>query len=164
MGAGPTAGLSLASAGLSAYGSIMQGESTKAADVFKSEELQRAAEYGELKASQVGAQMTRSLNVQLGNIDTIRAAAHADLSSPTGAAVRDYTEEIGTEKKTTAVDSILAQAQQDEASAAYLRQAGSTALLSGDIGAFAGLLKGSAGAIQSGVPGGSTPPVNIASA
>ena len=75
----------------------------------------------------------------------MRAASHDNPTSPTGAAVRDYTEMVGTEQKNIKVDSIMAQAQQDEASAAYLRNASSVALLSGGIDAGAGILKGVAG-------------------
>ena len=56
--------------------------------------------------------MTRNLNITLGNIDAVRAAAHTDPTSPTGAAVRDYAETTGTEQKNIAVDSITAQAQE----------------------------------------------------
>ena len=160
----PAAGLSLASAGLSAYGSMMQGEGTKAADTYKAEQLEQAAQYGDLKATQTNAQMTRNLNITLGNIDAVRAAAHDDPTSPTGAAVRDTVEEQGTERKNIAVDSITAQAQEDEANAAYLREAGSQALLSGDIGAAAGVLKGIAGLPGLSGGGGTPapgPPLNI---
>jgi hypothetical protein len=113
---------------------------TSQADNYKAETLDRAATYGDLKATQTGAQLTRNLAVSLGNIDAIRAAARTDPTSPTGAAVRDYTEQIGTEQKNIQVDSITAQAQEDEANAAYLRSASSTALLSGVLGAGGGAL------------------------
>jgi hypothetical protein len=153
----PTA-LSLGATAASATGSILGGEATASADTYKAETLDRAAQYGELKATQTNAQMTRNLNITLGNIDAVRAAAHTDPTSPTGAAVRDYVETTGTEKKNISVDSILAQSQEDEANAAYLRSASNTALLSGDIGAGAAILKGAAGAfggMAGGVPGGS---------
>ena len=70
-------------------------------------------------------------------------------------AVRDYADEVGTNDKNIKVDSILAQSQQDEASAAYLRSASSAALLSGDIGAGAAGLKGLSGGL--GGLGGGTP-------
>jgi hypothetical protein len=137
---GLAAPLSLASMGLSAFSSIMQGEGVSAADTYKAETLDRAAQYGELTATQTNAQMTRNLNITLGNIDAVRAASHDDPTSPTGAALRDTTEALGTERKNIAVDSITAQAQEDEANAAYLREASSAALLSGDLTAGAGLL------------------------
>ena len=136
---------SLASVGFGAAGSVVSGAGTAACDTYKAETLDRAAQYGDLKATQTGAQLTRNLSVSLGNIAAIRAAARTDPTSPTGAAVRGYTEQIGTEQKNIQDDSITAQAQEDEANAAYLRSASSTALLSGDIGAFAGGLKALSG-------------------
>lgn len=141
--------MSLASTGLSALGQTTQASGQAAADTFKAEELDRAAQYGELQATQVSGQMTRNLGIQLSNLDTIRAAQRVDPSSPTSAMVRNTEEGVGTEQKTIKVDSILAQSQQDEASAAYERSAASTALLSGDIGAAGSILKGGAGLITS---------------
>lgn len=141
------AGLSLASSGLSAYGDYTKAKGVAAGDTFRAEELDRAAKYGELKASQVSGQLTRNLAITLGNIDAVRAAAHDDPTSPTGAAVRGFAEEVGTENKSIRVDSILAQAQQQEADAAYMRQSASEALLSGDISAGGDILKGLSGAV-----------------
>ena len=100
---------------------------------------------------QTNAQMTRSLNTTLGNIEAVRAAAHADPLSPTGAAVLENQETIGTEQKTTVVDSILAQANQQRADASYYRSAADHALFAGTISAGAGIAKGIAGL---GMPGG----------
>lgn len=144
---GAASGLSLASMGLSAYGAITSSEGTAAADTYKAEQLDRAAQYGDLKATQTNAQMTRNLTITLGNIDAVRAAARTDPTSPTGAAVRDYAEQTGTEQKNIKVDSIMAQAQEDEANAAYLRKASSQALLGGDLTAGGDVLKGIAGAL-----------------
>jgi hypothetical protein len=130
----------MAGRGFSAISSVVSAVGTSQADNYKAETLDRAATYGDLKATQTGAQLTRNLAVSLGNIDAIRAAARTDPTSPTGAAVRDYTEQIGTEQKNIQVDSITAQAQEDEANAAYLRSASSTALLSGVLGAGGGAL------------------------
>jgi hypothetical protein len=85
---------------------------THAADDYQAQRLEQAATYGELKAVQTGGQMTRQLNTTLGNIDAVRAAANTDPSSPTGAALRDNAEQIGTDQKTTTVDSILQQSLQ----------------------------------------------------
>jgi hypothetical protein len=139
--------------GLQSYGAYETGAGNKAADVYKAEQLDRAAQYGELKATQTNAQMTRNQAITLGQLDAIRAAGHTDPTSPTGAAVRDFTEQVGTEQKNIRVDSILAQSQEDEANAAYLRQAGSQALLSGEITAGADVVTGIAKGL-SGLPGG----------
>jgi hypothetical protein len=74
--------------------------------------------------------MLEQENTQLGNIDAIRAAAGADPTSPTSYALKDRTAAIGDRNRSTAVDSILAQAQQDEADANYMKQAGDFALTS----------------------------------
>ena len=97
------------------------------------------AQYGDLKAVQTGAQMTRNLNTTLGNIDAVRAATNTDPSSPTGAAVRDNQEAIGEDQRNIAVGSIEAQTAQNRTDAAFYRQASSDALLSGNIAAVAGV-------------------------
>jgi hypothetical protein len=138
----PSTDLSLGSLGLSFYSTILQSQGVATADEFQAQKLEQAATYGELKAVQVGGQMTRNLNQTLGNIDAVRAAANTDPNSPTGAAFRDNQEQIGTDQRTTTVDSILAQARQDRADAQFYRDASSRALLSGNISGAAGILKG----------------------
>ncbi len=145
MGAAATPAASFLSFGSMAAqgaGSLLAGAGTKAADEYRAAELQRAAQYGELKATQTAGQLTRNLNFQLGNIDAIRAAARTDPTSPTGAAYRGYQEEVGVQERGIETSSIMAQARQNEADAAYMRWAGSQALLAGDIGAGADILKG----------------------
>src|ERR1700677_1473784 len=100
-------GMSLASAGLSAYSTILQSQGTASADEYQATKLQTAATYGDLKAVQTGGQGTRNLNTTLGSSDAVRAAAGADPNSPTGAAYRSNQEHIGTENKPVSVDSIL---------------------------------------------------------
>ncbi len=128
-----------------AAGSIVQGIGTSNADKYQAAEQEQAGQYGDLKAVQTNAALTRNLNQTLGNIDAVRAAARTDPTSPTGAAVRNTVEATSTENKNIQVDSIMAQANQDRANAAYLRQASSMALLSGGIGAFGDLFKGFSG-------------------
>jgi len=108
----------------------MKGQATKSADDFKAAQQERAATYGRLKAQQTDAGMLEQENIQLGNIDAIRAAAGADPTSPTSYALKDRTRELGDRNRSTAVDNILAQAQQNEADANYMRQAGDYALTS----------------------------------
>jgi hypothetical protein len=139
---GLASGLSLASMGFSAASSVLQGEGTASADTYKAEQLERSAQIGILKGNQTNATLTKNLAISLGTIDAVRAAARTDPTSPTGAAVRDYVEQTGTEQKNIKVDSIMAQAQEDESNAAYLRKASSDALLGGDLGAVGNILKG----------------------
>ena len=141
MGQAASAGASI----FQAAGSIVQGIGTSNADTYQAEEQEQAAQYGDLKAVQTNAALTRNLNQTLGNIDAVRAAQRTDPTSPTGAAVRNTVEATATSDKNIQVDSIMAQAEQDRANAAYLRSASSMALLSGGIGAFGDLLKGFSG-------------------
>jgi hypothetical protein len=144
-GGSAAGGNSLMSLGLSAYSTMLQAQGTADADEFQAKKLESAATYGDLKAVQTGGQMTRQLNQTLGNIDAVRAAAGADPNSPTGAAVRDNQEDIGTDQKRITVDSIMAQSTQERNDAAYYRSAASNALFAGGIGAAAGIAKGIAG-------------------
>lgn len=134
-------GMSLASAGLTAYSDVLKAQGTADADEYQAEKLETAATYGDLKAVQTGAQMTRNLNTTLGNIDAVRAAANADPNSPTGVAYRANQEQIGTEQKTITVNSILQQSLQDRNDAAYYKSAASNALFAGGIGAAADVAK-----------------------
>ena len=85
-GASAAGGNSLLSIGLSAYSTMLQAQGVATANEYQAEKLEVAAKYGELKAVQTNAQMTRSLNTTLGNIEAVRAAAHAYPLSPPGAA------------------------------------------------------------------------------
>lgn len=148
--------MTLASVGFQAAGQGMAAQGQSTADLYKAEQLQQAAEYGELKATQTNAQMTRNLVNTLGNIDAVRAAAHTDPTSPTGAQVRQAAEEQLMEQKNITVANITRQAQMDESNAAYLRKASSDALLGGDLNIAGTLLKGASGAIGPGglkIPG-----------
>jgi hypothetical protein len=153
---GLASGTSLASIGFSAASAGLKAEGTATADQYQAEQLQQAAEYGELKATQTNAQSVRNLTNSLANIDAVRAASRTDPSSPTGAAVRGCTEAIGTEQKNITVDSITEQAAMDESNAAYLRQASSTALLGGDLGIAGAILNGAGGLFKS-MAGGTAP-------
>lgn len=152
MGISTVGAISLASVGLEPGGAALKGFGQSTADTFQAEEANRKAEYAGLEAAQKNAQMTRNLGITLGNMDAIRAAAKTNPTSPTGAAVRDYTEQIGTEQKDIAVDSLPAQQQMDEANAAYLRTASTTALLSGGIGAAGSVFQGLGGYLKGSSP------------
>jgi hypothetical protein len=104
-------------------------------------------------STQTGAKESIQLDNTLGTIDAVRAAAHADPTSPTGAAIRDWNEQLGLSKKAIDVDNIVAQSRQEMDDAAYLRSAGKTALLGGEIGAGSDLLTALSKAMAP-VPGG----------
>lgn len=149
--------MTLASAGLSAAAQGTAAQGTANADTYKAEQLEQAATYGELKATQTNATMTRNLTNTLGNIDAVRAAGHDDPTSPTGGAVREMVEEQGNNQKSITVDNITQQALTDEGNAAYLRSASSTALLGGDLSMAGTLLKGFSGGIGNLGGGGGAP-------
>jgi hypothetical protein len=136
------AGASIAGAGLSAYSQVLAAKGVAAGDNYKAASLENAAARGRVAAVQTGASATERLAADLGNIDAVRAAAHADPTSPTSAAVRDLNETLGITNKTIAVDNIMAQSAQEGSDAAYLRSASKYALLAGELGAGATLLGG----------------------
>jgi len=150
--AGAAGGMSLAATGFKMLGDYTSSRAEAGADVYKSEVLEEQATYGRLKATQTNAQMTKNLAITLGHVDAVRAAAHTDPSSPTGAAVRGEYEYEGTEKKNITVANIEQQVRMDEANAAYLRSAASNAIMAGDISAAGDFFSGLSGAL--GGPGG----------
>jgi hypothetical protein len=144
-GGGGAGGTSIASIGLQAYSTMLQAQGVAEADEYQAAKLENSAKYGELKAVQTGGQMARSLNTTLGNIEAVRAASRADPNSPTGAAILDEQQQIGTDQRLTTVNSILAQANQDRSDAAYYKSAADHALFAGEVSAAAGIAKGIAG-------------------
>jgi hypothetical protein len=148
MGMPSAAGVaSVGALGLKAYGDVLQGEGTQAADIYRAQSLENAAARGRVAAVQTGAAESIKIASDLGNVDAIRAASHTDPTSPTGAAVRDWHEQLGLTKKAIDVDNIMAQAMQQQSDAAYLRAAGKTALQGGYLSAGVDVLSGLAKAI-----------------
>jgi len=157
MGQGAAAGgMSLAATGFAMYSEYLSSRGTAAGEKFKAEELEQQAQYGDLKATQTNAQMTKNLAITLGHIDAVRSAMHTDPTSPTGAAVRGEIEATGEMKKEITVENILQQSRTDEANAAYMRSAASNALLSGDIAMIGTAFSGISGAMK-GMGGGGGP-------
>ena len=148
MGAAAAGGMSLAATGFTMLGEYTKSRAEAGAEKFKAEQLEQQAQYGELKATQTNAQMTQRLAVTLGHIDAVRAAAHTDATSPTGATVRGYREELGEQQKEISVENILQQSRRDEADAAYMRSNATNALLAGDISMVATGFEGLAGAMK----------------
>lgn len=122
----------------SVAGGVMKGEGDQAAADYQSAKLEKAAQYGRLAADQTDAQMRENLNTQIGNIDAVRAAAGIDPTSPTTAALRDRTEMLGGRDRSIQVGNILAKANQDQADAAYTKEAGSYAMGMDILGGIAG--------------------------
>ena len=148
MGLPAAAGVaSVGALGLKAYGDVVRGEGEQAADIYRAQSLENAAARGRVAAVQTGAAESIKIASDLGNVDAIRAASHTDPTSPTGAAVRDWHEQLGLTKKAIDVDNIMAQAQQQQADAAYLRTAGKAALQGGYLSAGVDVLSGLAKAL-----------------
>jgi hypothetical protein len=141
-GGGGGGGSSLASIGLDAYATMLKAQGQQTADEYQANRLDAAAKVGDAKASQTGASMSRNLVQTLGNIDAVRAAAHADPNSPTGAAFRDNEEQIGIQQMVTATGNIRTQAAQSRADAEYYRDKASDDMLLGGISAASGIVKG----------------------
>jgi hypothetical protein len=128
------------SPGLAALGHISQGYATSSADQLKAEQAQMAAEIGRQQALSTDTTMRQRMNITLGNIEAIRAAGHADQTSPTTAALLDRERAAGDATRMAAVGSQRMQAAEDEATAAYLRKAGDFAVTMGYVGAGEDLL------------------------
>jgi hypothetical protein len=158
MGSSPLgAGFSIAAAGFSAYGQVQQAKGVQAGDEARASQLSRAAERGRTAAAQTSAQMSEDLNTTLGNIAAVRAAANIDPTSPTTAAILDRQEYVGDRARNISVENLMAQADENDASARYMREAGAFALSQGKLGAFATMLKafgGASGSSSFGLPGG----------
>ena len=150
--AGAAGGMSLAATGFAMASEYVSSRGTAAAEKFKAEELEQQAQYGELKATQTNAQMTRNLAITLGHVDAVRAAMHTDPTSPTGAAVRGEMEATGEMRKEITVENIMQQARMDEANAAYMRSQSSNALLEGNIAMLGDAFAGAAGAVKTAFP------------
>jgi hypothetical protein len=101
--AGAAAGTSIAGAGVGAYAQILSSQGTAAGMNYKAASLENAAARGRVAALQTGASASERLAADLGNIDAVRAAAHVDPTSPTGAAIRDLHESLGLTQKSIAV-------------------------------------------------------------
>lgn len=143
--AGAVSGISsIASIGLSAYSAHEKGVGAKAASDYKADTLERSAEYGELKAAQTGAALRERLAKTLGTIDTVRAAAGADPTSPTGAQVRDWSENLGERQRLIAQESLLQQSDQERRDAAFTRAQGKFAMGLSNLDVASTLLGGAA--------------------
>jgi hypothetical protein len=153
MGVAAAGASSMASLALTAMGTISAGQGADAADQMKADQAERAADFGKLQATLTDTTMRENLNTTLGNIEAIRAAGNIDPTSPTTAAVLDRQTQISNRQRTAADVSINSQVEADEASASYLRQAGSFAVTQSYLQAAAGVAGGVAKGASSGVFG-----------
>lgn len=118
----------LAGVGLTAYSDVAKAQGQQAADNAQAAMLRTKAEYAGAAAAETNATLTDRLATSLGNIDVVRAAGHTDPSSPTTLALRSRTQTIGNQEKAIRVGNILAQQNEDIASANYKTSAGTYAM------------------------------------
>lgn len=140
----------MASLALTAAGTISKGQGVQAADEMQAAKAEQAAEFGKLQAGLTDTVMRENLNTTLGNISVIRAAGNIDPTSPTTAAIEDRQSQISNRQRNASLVSINAQVASDQASAAYLHQAGAFALKQSYLGAAAGVFGGISKGLSSG--------------
>jgi hypothetical protein len=141
--AGPIgSGTSIAALGLSAAGTLMKGQGTKAADEFQAAQAEEAAKFGRLQADLGDTTAREKLVHTIGNIEAIRAAAKTDLTSPTEGAVEDWQRTLSERQRLASDVTLRTQAAVEDASAAYLRKAGDYAVTQSYLQAAAGILGG----------------------
>jgi hypothetical protein len=133
---------SIASLSLTVAGSITKGSATKAANDFQADRLTRAAEFGKMQATLTDTTDRENLNTTLGNIESVRAAANIDPTSPTTAALMDQSSDRSDRQRMAAVGSLRAQSAEDLASADYLRKAGDFAVTQSYLSAGTDILSG----------------------
>lgn len=157
MGAAAAAsGASVASLGLKAGGDVLSGQATQAEDAVKAQNYlfqgqsqqeqfdiqstgdiiqatgnETAAEFGTLQAKLVDVADRQNLVNTLGNISTITAAGHDDMTSPTTAALLGHATDDEELNRTSSEASINAQTAEETSAADYETQSANFALLQG---------------------------------
>ena len=154
---------SMASMGLSAAGSIAQGNAAKeraagvyAADEFQAQQAEQAAQFAQLQSVQSDTNFRQKLNRTLANIDAISSTGNVDITSPTTVAIENWDTQLSDTQRIAQDISLRTQAQTDLTSANYLRTAGNYALVQGAQAQSLGYL-GAAGDIVGGVAKGAMP-------
>src|SRR5688572_30534936 len=140
------AAASLAGLALDAGSKYSSAEGDAAAQEFKAEQAERRAEAGRLNAVQTDVFFREELNTALANIDAIRAASSIDPTSPTTAAIKSEEARISDRARNIKVQSILAQANEDEREAAFRRESAKDIRQGGLWSAGATVLKGAGSA------------------
>lgn len=118
-------------------GKLLAGQGQAASQEFLAQRDKRNAEFARLRADQTDAFEREQLNTTIANIESIRAAANIDPTSPTSAAIISNEKRIGDRQREIKVASLRAQASEDDASALFRRRLGEDALLGSYLGAGA---------------------------
>lgn len=140
-GGGSASGSSFGAMGFNAAGSFLKGYGESESQKFLAARDRRSAEYGKIKADQVDTARREELATTLGNIDVIRAAGNVDPLSPTTDAIKAHQSDVAGKQRMLERSNILAQAREDEISAAYRDKAAKRSMLAGTLAAVGSFLK-----------------------
>jgi len=161
------AGASMASTGLSAFGSIASGntaaqnaqangQSQLFSSFYSAQQAQLAAQVGELRATQTDTYMRENTNNALANIDAVQALGGEADNSPSDWAVRNRYGFEADRARTQATDNLRLQSQAQRNAAQLYMLSGMNAMNAANSNAsalrFNGLL-GGAGALLHGISG-----------
>lgn len=164
---GIASGLSLASTGLSAIGSISQGQTAASnarkqgmsdfmSAIYNSEQAQLAAEVGDLKATQTDTYMRNRMGGAMANIDVVLANTGQQDSSPSAWAVKNKFEADSDYARSMQNWNTRMQSQADRNASMLYMMSGMNAMdaanknasaleTNGFLGAAGGVLKGLSG-------------------
>jgi hypothetical protein len=133
-----------ASAGISAYGSVMQGkEQARAAD-FERQQLEVQGQQIRTAADQSEAERRRELASSIETVQVLRGGRGVGTASPTGLAILDemiegQERDIGIERS-----NYMTKASQSQAAAEMARRKGKYSMLAGYLGAGQAISSGAA--------------------
>ena len=145
---------SLAATGFGVTGKLQQGSAQAAGAKQAAAQAARAAQIGQLKATQTDTFMRDDLTSTLANIDAIHASANSDPGSPTSLALDAHTERVEDQNRVQRVANINSQAASDRSASEFYRRSAGSALLGGYLGAVGTGLSALAGAAGGFKPGG----------
>lgn len=121
--------VSLIVGGLSLASGFISGKGDQAAQNYKAQQSERAAQIGKIQADQVDASYRSELNSTIANIRAIRSSAGVDPNSPTGMAIDAKQEQTSNRDRSIEVANKRMQATQDEEDAKFYRSSAKSALL-----------------------------------
>ncbi|MBB3313634.1 valyl-tRNA synthetase [Rhizobium sp. BK196] len=121
--------VSLIVGGLSLASGFISGKGDQAAQNYKAQQSERAAQIGKIQADQVDASYRSELNSTIANIRAIRSSAGVDPNSPTGMAIDAEQERRSDRDRIIEVGNKRMQSTQDEEDARFYRHSAKSALL-----------------------------------
>lgn len=134
-------GSSFGAMGFNAAGAFLKGYGEASSQKFLAARDRRSAEYGKIKADQVDTARREELATTLGNIDVMRSAGNVDYLSPTTAVIKEHQGDIADRQRLIERGNILAQAREDELSAAYRDKAAKRSMTGAYLGAIGSFVK-----------------------